>query len=138
MTVESVRLSPKRRAKFLFGGALVAIAVPALIVWGLSQPGSTSFYLTVSEVRSVAASAHEEYRVSGKVISGSIERRGLETRFRITDGKDHMRVVTAQPLPDAFKNGSEVVVRGNFSAGRFTASEVLAKCPSKFKAKRAS
>ncbi len=137
MSVESVRLPPKRRAKFVFGSALVAIAVPALIAWGLTRPGSTSFYLTVSEARA-AGPGQEEYRVNGKVIPGSIERRGLETRFRITDGRDQIRVVTAQPLPDAFKNGSEVVVRGTFSGGRFTASEVLAKCPSKFKAKRAS
>jgi cytochrome c-type biogenesis protein CcmE len=45
-----------------------------------------------------------------------------------------MLVTTDQPLPDAFKDRSEVVARGSYNGDVFRASQVLAKCPSKFKA----
>jgi cytochrome c-type biogenesis protein CcmE len=129
--------SPKRRAKFLVGGGLLVVAVPVLIVWGLGRPGAASYYVTVSEAlqRGVASS---DYRVSGTVVPGSIDRDGLETTFLVTDGKQEMTVSTDRPLPDTFKDGSEVVVKGGLQGTTFLATEVLAKCPSKFKAKRAA
>ncbi|MEA2459907.1 MAG: cytochrome c-type biosis protein CcmE, partial [Actinomycetota bacterium] len=75
------------------------------------------------------------YRVNGKVVPGSIEADGLNTTFDITDGHTVMNVATDQPLPDTFKSGSEVVARGQYDGNTFAALEVIAKCPSKFKAK---
>ncbi len=135
MAEQSSPLSTKRRAKFALGGTLVAVALPALIVWGLTRPQATAFYLTVSEAQATTASASRDYKVNGKVVDGSIQRDGLETHFVITDGRAQVPVVTDGPLPDTFKSGSEVVVRGTLGGGLLTASEVLAKCPSKFKAK---
>ncbi|CAN5533417.1 N/A [soil metagenome] len=127
--------SSKRRAKFLIGGAVVVFALVGLVGWAMSRPQATAFYMSVGEIQALGAtSPGNDLRVNGKVVSGTIERDGLETTFAITDGGHDMIVSTDQPMPDAFRNGSEVVARGHFDGELFAASQVLAKCPSKFKA----
>jgi cytochrome c-type biogenesis protein CcmE len=127
--------SATRRAKFVVGGAVVLLALLGLVGWGMSRPQATAFYLTVSELRAAGpAELDHTYRVNGRVVPGSIERDGLATTFAIAEGGERMTVATRAPLPDAFKSGSEVVARGTFDGTRFSAAEVLAKCPSKFKA----
>lgn len=129
--------SPKRRAKFLVGGTLIALILVGLVVWALGRPGSTSLYRTTSELATAGTAplAAGSVRVNGTVVPGSIESQGLITSFQITDGGTELTVTTDQPLPDAFQDGSEVVATGTYDGSRFAASEVLAKCPSKFKAK---
>lgn len=128
---------PRRRGiKFAIGGAVIALSLVGLTAWAMTRPDATSFYLTTSELQaSGPTSAADEYRVNGTVVADSIRRDGLTTRFRITDGETELAIVTDQPLPDTFKESSEVVAKGHFDGETFTASEVLAKCPSKFKAK---
>jgi cytochrome c-type biogenesis protein CcmE len=124
--------------KFIVGGAVVVIAIAGLIVWALNRQGATAFYLETSElVRSGPPAASEEYRVNGNVVPGTVQREGLSTTFSITDGKTEVVVTTDQPLPDAFRDDArtEVVAQGIFDGQTFTASQVLAKCPSKFKAR---
>jgi cytochrome c-type biogenesis protein CcmE len=104
----------------------------------MSRPGSTAYYLTTTEVVGRGATAGvNEYRVNGNVVAGTVHREGLETTFAISDGTTQMTVFTDRPLPDAFRDDSdtEVVALGTYNGDTFTASEVLAKCPSKFKAK---
>lgn len=123
----------KRRAKFVIGSAVVVFVLGSLMAWAMARPGSTSFYLTASElVRRGPTPAGAEDRVNGSVVDGSIERAGLTTDFTITDGHSQVTVETRQPLPSAFKAGANVVARGTFDGTKFRASEVLAKCPSKF------
>lgn len=133
---EEPHASPKRRAKFLLGGAAIVIALAGLIIWATARPGATSFYMTTSEL--IAADgpvAGSDYRVNGTVVPGSIETAGLATTFTITDGTNEVVVHTDRSLPDTFRDRSEVVARGTYDGRVFTATEVLAKCPSKFKAK---
>lgn len=135
--------SPKRRAKFLVGGGIIVFALVGLVVWAMLRPNATSFYYTTSELQAAAvASGTEEYRVNGNVMPDSVVREGLETTFDITDGTTSVTVVTDEALPDAFwtamdagSSEVEVVAQGRYDGTRFTASQVLAKCPSKFKAK---
>ena len=136
----------KRRAKFLIGAGVILLSLVALVTWAMTRPNSTSFFYTPSEVVELpAAQGAEEYRVNGKVVPESVERDGLTTTFEISDGATAMSLVTDQSLPDAFwtamANDSsevEVVARGRYDGTRFVATEVLAKCPSKFKAKVAA
>jgi cytochrome c-type biogenesis protein CcmE len=134
--------SPKRRAKFLVGGGIIVLALVGLVVWAMARQNATSFYYTTSELQAASlAAGAEEYRVNGNVVPESVVREGLETTFDITDGTTAVTVMTDETLPDAFwtamEAGSsevEVVAQGRYDGDRFTASQVFAKCPSKFKA----
>ncbi|MDQ3941041.1 MAG: cytochrome c maturation protein CcmE [Actinomycetota bacterium] len=128
----------KRRAKFLVGGSVVFVAVVGLLFFAMTRPGSTAFYLTPTEIQALGSTSPESsYRLNGTVVPGSIETSGLETAFVVTDGSTEIAVVTDRPVPDTFKDRSEVVVRGAYDGDTFVADQVLAKCPSKFKAKKA-
>ena len=134
--MDEVRIPPKRRAKFLVGGGVIAFVLIGLMAWAMARPGSTSFYLTTSELLHRGSTpAGAEDKVNGTVVPGSIQRDGLVTDFAITDGRSRVTVETRQPLPSAFKVGANVVAGGSFDGRTFHASEVLAKCPSKFQPK---
>lgn len=129
----------KRRAKFAIGGALIIVILIGLVGWAMSRPGSTSFYMTVGEVQAAGPTrGASEVKVNGKVVPGTVEKEGLITSFAITDGSGQIQVSTESTLPDAFYSDTdqiEVVAQGRFDGQQFAASNVFAKCPSKFKAK---
>lgn len=134
-------VSRKRRAKFALGGLAVFTLVVGLVVWAMARPGSTAFYLTVSEVVANGTSS-ENFRVNGNVVPGSFDQDGTTTSFAITDGSAELPIVTEETLPDAFytaydndPSAVEIIAQGSYNGDTFAASQVLAKCPSKFKAK---
>ena len=129
--------SPQRRAKFLVGGSVIVLMLVGLIGWAMSRPASTSFYMSTSELLAMgpAESAAQDFRVNGKVLPGSIEKDGLETSFLISDGSADLMITTDRPVPDTLVDEADVVALGKLEGDTFVASEVLAKCPSKFKAK---
>ena len=128
----------KRRAKLAVGGLIVLVTLFALMGWAMSRPGSTAYYLTTSEVAAKAGAGRESYRINGKVMPGTIDIQGLRSSFVISDGKTPLTVVTTQPLPYAFKVGAEAVALGTYDGQTLHASEVIAKCPSKFKPRNGS
>ncbi|MGH2819368.1 MAG: cytochrome c maturation protein CcmE [Actinomycetota bacterium] len=136
-------VSSKRRAKFIVGGAVVCCALIGLVTWAMLRPQATLPYLKVSEIKTQGVTPPaEELRVNGFVVPETVERRGLTTDFRITDGSDRLRVTTDQALPEAFwvamredSSRVEVIAQGRYDGDDFTASQVFAKCPSKFKAR---
>lgn len=134
---QPVAPSRKRRAKFYLGGSAVVFVLVGLVVWAMARPGSTSFYMTTTELAAsgTTGSASDQFRVNGRVVPGSIRTDGLDTTFTISDGTTDMTVATDRPLPDTFRDRSEIVARGHMAGDTFVASEVLAKCPSKFKAR---
>jgi cytochrome c-type biogenesis protein CcmE len=76
-------------------------------------------------------------RVAGNVVAGSIQRdpTSLLVRFEAEDESGRLPVSYRGVLPDIFGDGVQVVVEGKYAAdGQFTASTLLAKCPSKFEA----
>ena len=131
---ETRRAAPPRTKRFVLGGAIVIATLAGLVVWAMARPNSTSSYVTPSTVAS-AAGAAEMVRLTGTVVPGSIERDGLHTTFMVTDTTDQVGVSTDAPLPDAFRDRSEVIVSGYLDGESFVAAEVWAKCPSKFKAR---
>ena len=118
------------------GGSVVFVAVLALVFWAMQSPNATAFYMTPTELQEMGVTpADEGYRLNGTVVPGSIEQDGLTTAFTLTDGDTEIDVVTEVAVPDAFKDRSEVVATGSYDGSTFTAVQVLAKCPSKFKAR---
>lgn len=126
--------APKRRTKFLVGGGVILVVLVVLVAWAMSRAGATAFYMTTSELVELGPTKPgETVGVNGKVTPGSIERDGLATTFEISDGHAAVEITTEEGLPDAFRSGAEVVARGTFDGTTFSAVEVVAKCPSKFK-----
>ena len=131
------------KPKFLIGGIVVVLALAGLVGWAMGRAGSTAYFLKASELAARGpTAADEQVKVNGNVIPDSVERNGLRTSFTITDGRADVVVTTHAALPDAFwsamaedSNDVEVIATGAYDGSRFTASDVLAKCPSKFKAK---
>jgi cytochrome c-type biogenesis protein CcmE len=129
--------------------ALGALVIAGLVGWlGASQSGDAAFtyFQTLSEFRASGA-VGEAARVHGFVALGSIERDVAAKRvtFKVQERAPHgggtadgaLAVEYASlETPDLFKDGAEVVVEGRLTAsGEFHATNLLAKCPSKFEAK---
>jgi len=126
-----------------------AIAIALLLGWYAADnlgEGSFVYYQTLDEFRA-HGEAGDNARVHGYVANGSIERdvAGHRVHFVVQESAPHaggspeggLAVVYASlETPDLFKDGAEVVVEGRLTApgGTFEASNVLAKCPSKFEA----
>jgi cytochrome c-type biogenesis protein CcmE len=131
-----------------------ATAAALLLVWygitNLEAGASYQYYKTLEEFRAADPSLmSESIRVHGFVVAGSIERdvHGKRVLFAVQNDPPHtgipvndsLRVVyLSLETPDLFKDGAEVVVEGSLddSGGEtvFLASNLLAKCPSKFEA----
>ncbi len=131
---ENPSLPPRRRTKFVVGAAVLAVVLVGLVVWAMARPGAASMYMTPSEVGGMVMLGGD-VRMNGTVVPGSIETEGLATSFLVTDGDTEVGVTTDSPMPDAFMDSSEVVAIGSLDGESFVATQVLAKCPSKFKAK---
>lgn len=131
------------KPKFLVGGAVIVLALIGLVGWAMGRSGSTAYFLKASELTARGPTgAGEQVRVNGNVLPGTVERAGLATTFTITDGAARVVVTTEDALPDAFwtamaddSDEVEVIATGSYDGRQFAAAEVLAKCPSKFKAK---
>ena len=121
-----------RRLKFIIGAIIVLIAIGFLGYQGFMY--SATYYYTVSEFAGQQSSlANESVRVTGNVTDGTIERQGTTLKFTMTDGQNSLPVVYQGVVPDSFKAGITAVVQGKLNpAGIFEASELLAKCPSKY------
>jgi cytochrome c-type biogenesis protein CcmE len=78
----------------------------------------------------------EDYKLTGRVVDGSIERRqdGLAFEIRDRDGDTAVPVDYAGIVPDPFREGREVIVTGEMRGETFVAQEdsLVTKCPSKF------
>ncbi len=118
----------------------IAVAVVVFILAGayLAYSGarsSMSYYLTVGELLDRAATMRAaDVRLSGHVVEGTIRRDPVAGTlvFVVTDGTRHLPVQYRGIVPDAFKDGAEVVAEGRFSGQAFIAVRLFAKCPSKF------
>ena len=129
-------MSPRKR--FGIAAAVVALAIAGLIGFALS--GATAYYRTPAEL--LAAGTHptdQRVRVAGVVVKGTIRHDGAQTSFSVEDQNVSLPVTTNAVLPDTFNDNVTVVAEGAMNAqGTFVASDVLAKCPSKFSAKVSS
>jgi cytochrome c-type biogenesis protein CcmE len=129
--------------------ALGALVIAVLVGWlGASRraDGSFTYFQTLGEFQAGGV-VGEPVRVHGFVALGTIERDVARKRveFAIQERAPHaggspdgaLRVEYASlETPDLFKDGAEVVVEGELRAdGTFHATNLLAKCPSKFEAK---
>jgi cytochrome c-type biogenesis protein CcmE len=74
-------------------------------------------------------------KVGARVVPGSVQRAagGKEYAFRVTDGSNTFPVVYRGIAPDTFTDSVDVVVSGRMGTdGTFQATELLAKCASRY------
>ncbi|MDN3519081.1 cytochrome c maturation protein CcmE [Aquisalimonas lutea] len=118
----------QRRATFVLlivGGVMVATAL-ALSAFRENM----LFFFDPSQVVAGEAPTNYPFRLGGLVRDGSLEEvdEGLMVRFSVTDGTSEVPVTYEGVLPDLFREGQGVVVRGTLREDDvFVAEEVLAK-----------
>jgi cytochrome c-type biogenesis protein CcmE len=131
----------KAGRKFLLGAVLIVASVGFLIAEGVRETGV--YFLTPSELAAKTAADPTFYdvglKMGAKVVPGSV-RRAPDNRqidFEVSDGTKTYPVTYRGLVPDTFTdaNDIEVIVEGRLGRdGVFRATEVLAKCGSRYDA----
>jgi len=131
----------KAGTKFGLGAAVIVAGVALLIATGVNQTGV--YFLTPTELLQRTdkdPTFHEVgLKVGAKVVPGSI-RRDASTQtvdFKVSDGSSQFPVTYTGLVPDTFTdaNDIEVILEGKLGRdGIFHATEVLAKCGSRYDA----
>jgi cytochrome c-type biogenesis protein CcmE len=126
---------------FKFGLAIAVIVVCLFYLGWTGIQESKVYYKTIKELHSDPSVYARKLRVGGKVEPGSIHKLGSHADFVLieVDPKTKERQTLSvsyrgtEPPPDTFKDNSEALVIGEFSKdGVFHATEIQAKCASKY------
>ena len=127
--------------KFLLGASVIIAGVAGLIITGVQETGV--YFLTPTELVARTQSDPSFHdvglKVGAHVVPGSVRREpgGRTIDFRISDGTQEFPVTYTGLIPDTFTDASniEVIVEGKYGKdGVFHATEVLAKCGSRYEA----
>jgi cytochrome c-type biogenesis protein CcmE len=127
----------QKAAKIGITSVVLVLAFVGLLWTTLSE--GTEYYKHVDEVMTEPQAWYgKKLQLHGHVVDGSILRKRdtLDYRFQVqANGK----LVTASYtgiVPDTFKDGSEVVIKGTLGPNGFVVEPngVMAKCPSKYEA----
>jgi len=115
--------------------AAITLALGGLMYATLSE--GTEYYKHVDEVMAEPASWHgKPLQLHGFVVDKSIERKPdtLQYRFRVESKGKIVEARYTGIVPDTFKHGSEVVLKGTLGPEGFSVAPngVMAKCPSKY------
>ena len=121
----------------------VAIGVVLLTLTWLAYSGvreSKTYYVTVKELQGMGNDAlSKRLRVGGNVAPGTIRRQGKIVEFMLVEEGRTMKVryTGSSPLPDTFVDNSQALADGRYTRdGVFEASQIQAKCASKYEAKQ--
>lgn len=128
----------RRRYRPLLLGLSVAIVVGGL-GFLLTDSAGFEYYKHVDEVlKDKPQWQDKRLQLHGFVVPGSIAKRidrdhqKLEYKFRVENCGAIVETRFAGVVPDTFKEGAEVVLKGKFDGDVFQTSEVMAKCSSKY------
>ena len=132
----------RKQVKFLLGSIVIVLGLGYLGYSGFKE--SMSYYQTVPELYASRDKAYaRRLKISGDVVGGSIVREGTLVKFVITDAKTRdtlpVHYVGTDPLPDTFRDYATAVVDGTYGHdGVFTATQMTAKCASKYEKETAA
>jgi cytochrome c-type biogenesis protein CcmE len=123
-------MDPSRKRKLRLAVALgAAVCLAAALLY-------TSFSAASEASKPSELRPGRSYEVTGKVVNGSISHAGEQLRFRIRDrdGTKSVPVTYTGTVPDPFRDGREVIVKGELKGGTFVGERdsLVTKCPSKF------
>ena len=117
---------------------VLGLAFGGLMYSTLSE--GTEYYKHVDEVMANPGAWHcKRLQLHGFVVDHSILRRPdtLDYRFQVQSNGKIVPVRYSGVVPDTFKDGAEVVLKGQLVGDYFDVEPngVMAKCPSKYEAK---
>lgn len=133
-TFSQPKPKPKYQMKYLVGAGVILVVIVGLIGFGLTQTGQWSVNLAELKAKGTNAIG-QGARVSGQLEANSIQKDVKQNKiaFVLTDGTNRLPVSYNGVVPDTFDRAVEVVAEGKLNSdGSFTATNVLAKCPSKY------
>lgn len=124
-----------RRHQRLVMVVLMLVCVSLAVGFALRAfNGDLLYYITPTQLYAGKAPAHGQFRLGGIVEKGSVHRvpGSMTVHFTLTDFKHAVPVVYTGILPDLFRVGQGIVVRGRLVGGEFEATQVLAKHGAKY------
>jgi cytochrome c-type biogenesis protein CcmE len=126
-------MTPRRRRMLFVALILLAVGGAAALTLTALKDNVAAYY-DPSAVADGKAPANRVFRLGGMVENGSVKREPgkIDIQFDVTDYRHEMTVKYSGVLPDLFREGQGVIVRGkltNAVDGKqvFVAEEVLAK-----------
>lgn len=139
-TLAQAKAKPKSKyqVKYLIGAIAIFGIIGYLIFFGLSQ--TSQWAMTLTELHAKGDSAvGQGVRVTGQLQANSVQKdiKSNQIAFVLTDGINQLPVSYNGVVPDTFDRAVEVVAEGKLNSdGSFTATNLLAKCPSKYDASK--
>ena len=126
-------MDPSRKRKIRL---FVALGAAVLLAGGLMLTSFTADTPATTPSQLLAKQGGGDYKLTGKVVDGSVKRQGDTLAFKIRDreGTRSVPVTYTGVVPDPFREGREVIVDGSMKGGTFVAERdsLVTKCPSKF------
>ena len=118
---------------------VLVVALGGLLYSTLGE--GTEYYMHVDEVMANPGQWQgKNLQLHGFVVKDSVLRKrdSLEYRFKVQSKGAVIEAAYTGIVPDTFKDDSEVVLKGRLDANRFQVAPngVMAKCPSKYEAKK--
>ena len=120
--------------------ALSIAAVLAIFLLYTSIAGGGTPLVQPSELAKHSGTVALGGIVVGQPSGDAHTKRGLRFRVRDREGRASVPVVYRGSVPDLFKRGGEIGVRGELRNGVFVAEKdsLMTKCPSKYKAEKSA
>ena len=119
--------------KIVLTVVVVVLALTGLMFATLRE--ETQYYKRVDEVMTDPAAWHgKRMQLHGYVTAIERKRHSLEYRFKVQNNGSVVQAHYKGVVPDTFKEGSEVVLKGKLGPHGFDVERdgVLGKCPSKY------
>jgi cytochrome c-type biogenesis protein CcmE len=131
-------MTPKA-LKIALSVVVVVLALTGLMFATLRD--ETQYYKHVEEVMNDPAAWHgKRLQLHGYVTGIERKRSSLEYRFKVQSNGSVVQAHYTGVVPDTFKEGSEVVLKGKLGTEGFSVERdgVMAKCPSKYEEAKAT
>ena len=119
-------MTPKKKRFYLLFSAFTFFCFIVGTILIVLQDNILFFY-TPSEILQKDLKQNEKVRLGGLVEENSVTRNDTKINFTITDLKKTMEVTYEGILPDLFREGQGVIVKGYLQNNIFKATEVFAK-----------
>lgn len=120
----------KRTVRIYYLSATIVLLSALLFMFIKTFNDNLLFYRSPSQITNTEFPENYIFRVGGVVLDGSLikSKNTMNVKFAITDYERNLDISYTGILPDLFREGQGVVIRGKLASdGIFYAEEVLAK-----------